>query len=146
MNEPDVVALPEAFAAPHEIDHRTPEPPRSLVGIAAEVALSLPHLGVMLARMLADPRVPLRRKVALGASFAYWVSPLDLIPDRLPLVGQVDDVIVVAVAIQRLLEAVPQEVRRAYWPGSEDALDLVEAIVAWFAEMVPFPDTRSLGA
>jgi uncharacterized membrane protein YkvA (DUF1232 family) len=132
-------------SAPHTIDTRAPEAPRGAREILREVVLVLPHLAVLLARLIRDPRVPRRRKLLVGMAIAYVASPLDALPDVIPVVGQFDDAIVVAFAIHHLMRAVPAEVRADYWAGSEDAFDLVQAVVAWGAEMVPSAVRRMVG-
>jgi len=67
------------------------------------------HLRV-LAGLLGDPRVPASRKALLAGAFGYAVSPLDLIPDRIPVLGILDDLVVAALAVDAFLEAVPDEV------------------------------------
>jgi uncharacterized membrane protein YkvA (DUF1232 family) len=74
--------------------------------------------------------------VVLGVA-GYLLSPVDLIPDIIPVFGQVDDLVLIAVAIKVLVGGVPEDVLRSYWHGSEDALDLVTALAEWGAEMVP---------
>ncbi len=60
--------------------------------------------------VLADPRTPSSVKFLIGAALIYWVSPIDLIPDFIPIIGQLDDVIIVPVLIFLALRLVPQEV------------------------------------
>ncbi len=60
--------------------------------------------------LLADDRVPAARKAALGAAAAYLVLGRDLIPDRIPILGGFDDVIVVVLAVEILLDGVPEDV------------------------------------
>lgn len=57
-----------------------------------------------------DERVPASRKALLGLAAAYVASPIDLIPDALPVISRVDDVAVIIVALDLFLEAVPREV------------------------------------
>ena len=119
-------------------------PARTNGQIIAEAALALPHLLVLLARLLRDPDVPRKRKIVAGLVAAYVVSPIDLIPDVIPVLGQVDDVVVVALAIDHLVKGAPPDTVAAHWPGSEDALDLVTGIVAWAADLVPVRIRRLL--
>lgn len=66
--------------------------------------LLLPNLAVLLGRLLRDPGVPRTAPVALGAIEAYLASPVDLIPDFMPFVGSLDDVILVALILDGLPE------------------------------------------
>ncbi len=121
----------------HRIDHRVPPPPLSPGEVIKQALLTLPYFARLLYRLLRDPRVPRRRKLIAGAAAAYLAMPIDLIPDFVPVAGQVDDVIFAAFAIHHLLEGVPAEVHDEYWDGNEDTLDLLRSLVAWGAEMVP---------
>lgn len=129
----------------HGIDDRIPGPPRSLSELMAEAALTVPHLVVLLYRLMRDPNVPGRRKFVAGLAAGYLVSPVDLIPDFVPFVSAIDDLIFVGFAVHHLLSSVPVEAQQAYWKGSEDALDVVRALAAWGAEMVPSRLRRALG-
>ena len=73
-----------------------------------------------------------------GMAAVYAVSPIDLIPDRLPVVGKVDDVLIVAFALDHLMRGTPPDVVRSHWPGSEDAF--VEAwreLAEWTVTNIP---------
>jgi len=66
----------------------------------------------MYARLLwalaTDPRVPTARKAMLGLAGAYIVSPFDIVPERIPLVGAIDDVAVMVLAIDVFLDGLPE--------------------------------------
>jgi uncharacterized membrane protein YkvA (DUF1232 family) len=64
----------------------------------------------ILVGLLVDPRVPASRKALLAAAAGYAVSPVDLIPDRFPLIGVLDDLVVAALAIDTFFAGVPDEV------------------------------------
>ena len=55
-----------------------------------------------------DPRVPASRKALLGIAGAYIVSPFDLIPEWIPILGAVDDVAVMVLAVDIFLEGLPE--------------------------------------
>jgi hypothetical protein len=66
-----------------------------------------PVYGRLLLSLAADPRVPNSRKALLGLAAAYLLSPWDLLPERIPLVGALDDLAVVVLAVDVFLEGVP---------------------------------------
>lgn len=98
---------------------------------------ALPNLVKLLVRLLADPRVPVRRKIVAGAAGAYVVAPIDLIPDFIPVLGQVDDLIVVALGLKHLIEGASEDVVHEHWDGSEDVLELVTNVIEWGAGLAP---------
>jgi uncharacterized membrane protein YkvA (DUF1232 family) len=67
-----------------------------------------PMYGRLLWALARDPRVPTARKALLGLAGAYIVSPIDLVPERIPLVGALDDVAVMVLAIDVFLEGLPE--------------------------------------
>jgi len=69
-----------------------------------------PLYGRLLLELCADGRVPASRKALLGFAAAYVVSPVDLIPDFIPVISRMDDVAVVIVALDLFLEGVPRDV------------------------------------
>lgn len=119
-----------------------PPRPRTRAELLKEAALAVPHLAVLLSRLLRDRDVPAARKILAGAAMAYVVLPNDLVPDGIPFIGRVDDIVVLAAAVHSLMQAVPEERIDAYWDGSEDALDIVSGLVEWGADLVPGPLKR----
>lgn len=103
---------------------------------------ALPNLVRLVSRLLRDPRVPRRRKLFAMAVLAYLVWPIDLIPDKIPVLGQLDDLILLVLALHHLLEGTPDEVVREHWEGSQDALAVVADLVDWGAHRVPWPLRR----
>ncbi len=67
----------------------------------------------------------------------YLASPIDLIPDFIPGAGQVDDIIIVAIALDQMLNRVPDEIVREHWDGDRDILELVQEILALATFFVP---------
>jgi uncharacterized membrane protein YkvA (DUF1232 family) len=63
--------------------------------------------------------------VLLGALLAYLLSPIDLVPDFVPVAGHLDDALLIALALRHLLRAAGPEAVRAHWPGPERSLDVV---------------------
>jgi uncharacterized membrane protein YkvA (DUF1232 family) len=86
-------------------------------GLARDLAAFLPDCAKTLRRLRRDPRVPRRAKVALVVAAVWVVSPVDLIPEFLPVIGPLDDVIVVALALRYAARRVPREVVLEAWPG-----------------------------
>lgn len=104
-----------------------------------ELAMILPHLAKLLGRLAKDPRVPLRAKVFAAAAAAYAMSPVDLIPDFVPVLGRTDDIVVVALALDHLVEEAGFSVIREHWDGPDEVLSVMVDLVGMVAGLVPRP-------
>ena len=122
-----------------------PAAPRTRPELLREAILAVPHLVLLLTRLLRDPEVPRRSKMIAGAALAYVVSPFDVLPDAIPLLGRVDDVVILAASIHHLMRSVSEARLAGYWAGSQDTLDLVAGLVEWGADLVPAPLRRMMG-
>jgi uncharacterized membrane protein YkvA (DUF1232 family) len=91
---------------------------RALAGFA-------PDCAIMIRRLAANPATPRTEKLLLLALVAYLISPIDLVPDFLPGAGQVDDAVLVTLALRRLLRIHGQAGIVAAWPGPASSLRLV---------------------
>jgi uncharacterized membrane protein YkvA (DUF1232 family) len=74
--------------------------------------------------------VPRRKKALLVALAAYLALPFDLIPDSIPVAGQLDDVVIVALALRSLVRGGGEPLVREHWPGPEGSLALVLRLAA----------------
>jgi uncharacterized membrane protein YkvA (DUF1232 family) len=86
-------------------------------GLARDLAAFIPDCLTTVRRLRADPRVPRRAKVAVLVAALWVASPIDLIPEFLPVIGPLDDVVVVALALRYAARQVPSDVLLAAWPG-----------------------------
>lgn len=92
---------------------------------ARALARFVPDCVVLFQRLLSDPRLSRGLKLLLLALVAYLAMPFDLIPDFIPIAGQVDDAIVVALVLRSVLRAAGAGVIREHWPGPEPSLNTV---------------------
>ncbi|MEY2449122.1 MAG: hypothetical protein QOH79_2598 [Acidimicrobiaceae bacterium] len=86
-------------------------------GTLKELAGFLPNCVTMIRRLRKHPAVPRRAKVALAFAGLWVLSPIDLIPEFLPVIGPLDDVVVFALALRYAARRVPRDVILAAWPG-----------------------------
>jgi uncharacterized membrane protein YkvA (DUF1232 family) len=100
--------------------------------------------GRLIVELAMDGRVPWSRKVILGLAAAYVVSPIDLVPDLIPFISRVDDVMVTIIALDLFLEGVPRElmIEKMYTLGI-DGREL-ERDMETVRRLLPWP-IRSLG-
>lgn len=92
-------------------------------GLLRDLAGFLPACVTLTRRLRADPRVPRRAKVAVAFAGLWVLSPVDLIPEFLPVFGPLDDVVVVALALRYAARQVDPQVLREAWPGEPRLLD-----------------------
>ena len=95
---------------------------------AEAVARFVPDCAVLFARLARDPRVPRRYKLMLIGVAAYVATPIDLVPDFIPIAGQLDDAIIVAFALRATLRSSGHPVIADHWPGPPTSLALVERL------------------
>ena len=85
----------------------------------------LPNYLRLLGGLLGDRRVSVMDKLLVAGAIAYIAMPLDLIPDFIPFLGEVDDVFLLVLALQRLVVNAGRPVLQAHWSGTmEDLADL----------------------
>ena len=88
-----------------------------------ELARFIPDCVTAIRRLRGDPRVPGRAKVAIVLAALWLASPIDLIPEFLPVIGPLDDVVVVALALRYAGRQVPRPVLLDAWPGDTSLLE-----------------------
>lgn len=88
----------------------------------------LPDLLRMLRRLAGDRTVPRSVRIKLALLLAYLLSPLDLVPDFLPVIGYADDVIVVAVILRLVIRSAGPGPLRRHWPGTPAGLRIIERL------------------
>lgn len=102
-----------------------------------ELLLALPRLGRMLVSLAGDRDVPTSVKVVLAALAVYLASPIDLLPDFIPWLGYVDDVLLAAVVVDGVLSLLDRSLLLRYWPGTAASLERVAAVAGRLARWVP---------
>jgi len=98
---------------------------------------ALPDVVRLITRLVGDPVLPRAAKIALGAAAVYLLSPVDLIPDFIPLVGWVDDALLAAVLLDGILNWVDRGLVLKYWPGSPASLDTLARTARLLSIWVP---------
>jgi uncharacterized membrane protein YkvA (DUF1232 family) len=91
-------------------------------GLLKDLVEFLPACVTTFARLRRDPRVPTRVKVALAVAALWVISPIDLIPEFLPVIGPLDDALVVVLALRYAARSVPRAVVLEAWPARPDLL------------------------
>jgi uncharacterized membrane protein YkvA (DUF1232 family) len=100
----------------------------------------VPDCVVLFKRLLADDRVPRGRKLLIGAVVGYLALPFDLVPDFIPVAGQLDDAIMVAFVLRAVLRGAGAGLVREHWPGPASSLAVMLRLAGGESHQ-----TRSLG-
>lgn len=92
-------------------------------GLAKDLATVLPACVTTARRLRKDPRVPRRVKAAVAFAGLWVLSPIDLIPEFLPVIGPLDDIVVVALALRYAARRIPPEALIEAWPADRRILE-----------------------
>lgn len=106
----------------------------------------LPNMVKLLYGLLKDVRVPTAEKALFLAAIVYVISPIDLIPDFFPFIGQVDDIYVVALTLLRLVNRSDASVVREHWSGGGDIVALADTIAGIAPRFLPKRISRILSS
>lgn len=99
--------------------------------------LFIPNMILLCGRLLTDARVPKTEKALVAGAIIYAIIPLDLIPDVIPFVGQIDDAYLIAITLLRLLDRTDPAIVREHWRGGGDVVQLVETLAMVTAKLLP---------
>ena len=119
---------------------------REVRGRMGNFLMFLPNMARLLGRLLKDTRVPTAEKALFVAAIIYFVSPIDLIPDVFPFIGQVDDIYVIALTLLRLVNRTDERVVRQHWSGGGDIVSLADSIASIAPMLLPKRVTRILSS
>jgi uncharacterized membrane protein YkvA (DUF1232 family) len=92
---------------------------------ARELATLVPNIAALFGGLLRDRRVPGGSKVLLAIAIAWIASPIDLIPEFIPIAGPLDDAIVAALVLRRVLRRTDQTVLEEHWRGEPATLEAI---------------------
>ncbi len=85
----------------------------------------IPDCIILFKRLVQDSRMSKRYKFELGLLIGYLALPIDLIPDFIPVAGQLDDAIIVVLVLRRIVKSVGVEVIKEHWPGPPSSLNVI---------------------
>jgi len=108
--------------------------------------LFIPNLILLCGRLIIDPRVPAKERLLVAGAIIYAVIPLDLIPDMLPFVGQIDDAYLISLTLLRLMSNTDPKIVREHWNGGGDIVELVGSMAGIAAKLLPEKIRRVLTA
>jgi uncharacterized membrane protein YkvA (DUF1232 family) len=99
-------------------------------GAARALAGFIPDSIVLFRRLLCDARMPRRHRALVVALLGYLALPFDVVPDFIPIAGQLDDAVVVALTLRAILRGGGPEMVEEHWPGPRSSLSLILRLAA----------------
>ena len=102
-----------------------------------EAAMALPNIIKLLGRLIKDRRIDRRRRLVAMGAVAYAALPFDLVPDRIPVIGKADDVVVALLAVRMLLDGAPDGIVEEHWDGPPQILEIFDDMVGWITDLMP---------
>jgi uncharacterized membrane protein YkvA (DUF1232 family) len=92
---------------------------------ARELATLLPNLVRLFRGLLHDTRVPRGSKILLGIAVVWFISPVDLVPEFIPVLGPLDDVVVAALVLRHVVRKAGRDVVAEHWNGDKSTLSVL---------------------
>ena len=99
-------------------------------GKVGEYLFLLPDFFILLTRLMVDKRVSVKRKLMIGGIVAYVMLPFDIIPDFIPLIGHVDDLVLVVLCLNMVLNDTEEHILADNWSGEGDLLQQLQKVTA----------------
>lgn len=111
---------------------KVPEKYKSIV----EYAMIIPDIVALFWRLFKDKRVRIDTKILIGGALAYLASPIDILPDFIPMIGKIDDVAIAFFVMNKLLNELDEKIILDNWNGKENIIEIVRNGVAYISKMV----------
>ena len=102
----------------------------SLGGKLGEYVFLLPDFFILICRLAMDKRVPVKQKMIVAGIITYVMMPIDLIPDFIPVIGLVDDLVLVVLGLNLILNEIDPKILLDNWSGEGQVLDHLQKITA----------------
>jgi len=115
-----------------------------MIRFLKESLLLIPRLSGLVYRLMKDPRVIRADRVLVAAVLAYVVTPADLLPDFIPFMGYVDDLLALSLVLLRLIDTSGEFVVRQHWRGSADVIGRIRQIARISEILLPEKVARSV--
>ncbi|MGL4991009.1 MAG: YkvA family protein [Sarcina sp.] len=97
----------------------------------SNIIMFLPDIIALIARLFKDSRVSKKTKIILAMSLGYTAIPLDILPDKIPILGKIDDIAIILFALNRMIEDVPIEILLENWQGSDELVFILKGAVEY---------------
>lgn len=104
----------------------------------------IPDIAALIYRLLKDDRVSTKTKLIISASVAYIAVPTDIIPDKIPFVGKIDELAVAFFALNRIVKDVPMHIILENWQGKNDIILVVKNIIEYITNFTGAQNVETL--
>lgn len=101
-----------------------------------QYAMIIPDITVLLWRLFRDKRVKIKVKMMVGGVITYLASPIDILPDFIPLIGRIDDVAIAFFGLNTIINEIPEEIILENWQGDENIILLTKEVINYISNMV----------
>jgi len=114
------------------MDEKVPEKYSKVI----EYAMLVPDIVALFWRLFKDKRVSIKVKILIGGIIAYLASPINLLPEFIPFIGQIDDVAIAFFGLHKIIEEVPNEIIVQNWQGKEDIILKVNEVISYLYKIL----------
>lgn len=128
---------PRRLSGPPQAERRMGERREGARDALMHAVRDLPNFGKLLVRLARDPRVSGLDKALVVAALAYAAVPADYIPDVIPFLGELDDFVLIALALGRLVNNAGPELLYEHWDGEPDSLDAALTVLHRASALIP---------
>lgn len=101
-----------------------------------QYAMFIPDITILLWRLFKDKRVESKIKIMIAGAVAYLASPIDILPDFIPFIGQIDDVVIIFFILNCIINEIPQKIILENWEGKENIILLTKQVIANISKIV----------
>lgn len=135
----DHIPLEDSYTVVRKcIINNTPDKYKQII----EYSMVVPDVISLLWRIFKDKRVSIATKAKAAGVLAYLAMPFDILPDFIPFIGQIDDVVVAFYGLNSLINEVPEDIIKENWQGDEDIIILVKEAVKYISEFVGIQNVK----
>lgn len=111
-----------------------------------EYAMIFPDLVALIIKLLKDKRVPLKDKLLMGGVMAYLISPIDIVLDFIPFIGQIDDLAIVFFVLSIIINEIEEEIIVSNWDGKENVILLIREGVKYIVNILGEKNIKRIAA
>lgn len=90
---------------------------------------AVPDVFYLMVRLVMDTGVPASAKIKLAGAVSYYILPIDIVPDFIPVAGWLDDLVVSVTLLNRALDEIDPAIVDKYWAGEDEVYDFIKSVL-----------------